>query len=32
MEVTKVDIKHLDVFKVYVDECINDGLALYDLA
>jgi hypothetical protein len=32
MEVTKVDIKHLDVFKVYVDEYINDGLALYDLA
>ncbi|MFT6926246.1 MAG: putative acetyltransferase [Psychromonas sp.] len=32
MEVTKVDIRHLDAFKVYADECINDGLALYDSA
>ena len=29
MEITKVNMSHLEAFKVYADECITDGLELY---
>ncbi|MEH6445330.1 MAG: GNAT family N-acetyltransferase [Oceanospirillaceae bacterium] len=29
MEITKADLSHLEAFRVYTQECTNDGLALY---